>query len=162
MTTRAMTNLECVLRECDLGWVLDWFDSQEQALDGLRSTLEQAAVVYREQHHDDFVDEEELPAAYRRDSEKIRAFLQALVATRTPDMLVMVWRVLQGLDIHRVEMNYCSGEAFMLRIVLRSPADEEETYESNDVDDAALLRHFGITKMYGRPLLAGYYPLHLK
>ncbi len=80
-------------------------------------------------------------------------------------MLVMVWRILQGLTIRQVEMTYREQDTFELRVVLARPGDGEdslESYESHDINDAALLRHFGIATISGRPLFDNFFPLRFK
>src|SRR5206468_3553649 len=108
---------------------------------------------------------EALAAEYRRNPHKVRAFLQALGSVRSPDMLIMVWRVLQGMGIASVQLDYQSEEAFRLRIRLSSPHESQslEEYESDDIKDAAVLRHFGTTNgAGGRPVYSGFYALNLQ
>jgi len=77
-------------------------------------------------------------------------------------MLLMVWRILEGMEIGAVELSYAFQANFHLRIVLRNPFDgKEEVYDSDRIDDAALLRHFGITAINGKPVFDGFYPLRL-
>ncbi len=79
-----------------------------------------------------------------------------------PDMLVMVWRILQGLTIREVTMNYREQETFSLNVTLSrrgQEQDELETYRTKDINDAALLRHFGITMVNRQPLFDGFLPL---
>ena len=80
-------------------------------------------------------------------------------------MLLMVWRILQGLSIREVAMNYREHKDFSLSVTLARKGegqDELETYHTKDINDAALLRHFGITTMDGRPLFDGFFPLRKK
>jgi hypothetical protein len=109
---------------------------------------------------------ETLVAEAVKNLHKVRAFLQALAATRSPEMLVMVWRILQGLSIRQVDMSYREQEAFSLMVVLGRPGlgqdDLDEPYRSQDINDAALLRHFGITTVNGKPLFDGFFRLRKK
>jgi len=103
--------------------------------------------------------EENLLREYQRSPHKVRAFIQALTESDSPDMLLMAWRVLQGMEIERVELNYILSQRFAIRVTLRSPyGDEPEIYTSDDIDDAALIRHFGIMKMDEKPVFDGFYP----
>jgi hypothetical protein len=80
-------------------------------------------------------------------------------------MLLMVWRILQGLSIREVAMNYRELEAFSLSVTLALPGEEQdelETYSTHDINDAALLRNFGITTVDGRPLFDGFFPRRKK
>ena len=81
--------------------------------------------------------------------------------SKNPDMLLMVWRILQGLSIREVVMKYREQEAFNLTVTLARPGeqqDELETYRTDDINDATLLRNFGITTVDGRPLFDGFFP----
>jgi hypothetical protein len=108
---------------------------------------------------------EALEAEAARNPHKVRAFLQALATSSSEKMLVMVWRALQGLSIRGVTMNYQEGEPFSLVVTLARPGDGQdvlEEYRSEDVNDAALVRHFGITTISGRRVVDGFFPLRVK
>jgi len=50
---------------------------------------------------------------------------------------------------------------FQLKVGLTRPGDAEdelEEYSSDDINDAKLLRDFGITKIDERPLFDGFFP----
>ncbi len=58
-------------------------------------------------------------------------------------------------------MNYREQEEFNLSVTLARPGEDQvvsETYRTNDINDAALLRNFGITTVDGRPLFDGFFP----
>ena len=73
---------------------------------------------------------ETLSAEAERNPHKIRAFLQALGVSGNPDMLLMVWRILQGLSIREVAMNYREQEAFSLSVTLARPGEEQDELET--------------------------------
>ena len=94
--------------------------------------------------------------------QKVEAFLQALGTTRSPQMLVMVSRILAGASIQQVTMSYAAQQNFQLQVILATPYGETDSpYESTNINDAGLLRHFGIMTMNGQPLFDGFYALHL-
>ena len=75
-------------------------------------------------------------------------------------MLVMVWRLLQGAEVAEVELHYRLQKSFGLRVkVVSAEGEPEEVYESDDIDDAAVFRHFGILKMDDHPVFDGFYAL---
>ncbi len=75
----------------------------------------------------------------------------------------MVWRILQGLSIREVAMSYREQEAFNLVVTLALPeGNEQETYRTDNIHDAALLRHFGIFTINGHPLFDGFIPMRGK
>jgi hypothetical protein len=87
--------------------------------------------------------------------------MDTLLASR--EMKILIWRLLLGADIERVDLKYKAGEGLSLRIVLIAPydieGDEKETYETTKTSDYRVLRHFGFTEVEGRFELQGYYAL---
>jgi hypothetical protein len=161
MTTESPAILERLLRANDLGWMIDMYTPRELAVPFLLEKLANVANAYRSRFHDEIsFDPETLEAESRLNPHKILAFLQALGASRNPDMLVMVWRILQGLSIHEVTLDYREMENFSLRVTLsRGEGSEPEAYVSGDIRDARLLRYFGVASVSGQPLFDGFYPL---
>jgi hypothetical protein len=94
---------------------------------------------------------------------KVKGFFQALGGARSPDMLLMAWRIIQGMEIKDVRITYLRQEAFEASVVLESPYGEEDPhYKSSNIQDFGLFRHIGILEISGRPVFDGFYPLRLK
>jgi hypothetical protein len=162
MNAESPAILERLLRDNDLGWMIDMYTPREHAVPSLLAQLTRLTAEFgRRFGHEVSFDPETLQNEGERNPHKVRAFLQALGASSNPEMLLMVWRILQGLSIREVAMHYREQEAFSLRVTLARPGDEQdelETYQTNDINDAALLRNFGITTVDGRPLFHGFFP----
>jgi len=158
--------LETLLRTNGLGWMIDMYAPKDQAIPAYLDLLTRLAAEYRSRCGVavSFAPED-LQAEAERNPHKVQAFLQLLRPNRSPAMLVMVWRVLQGLSIRAVDMNYRERDIFRLSFMLARPGDsgqdQLETYESTDISDAALVRHLGMTKVGGKPLFDGFYALRL-
>jgi hypothetical protein len=156
--------LERLLRANDLGGVLDAYaPSPDRLLDYLLECLDKVTAQYhaRVGGSTSFAPEA-LEAEWSRNPHKIRAFLQATRMTKSPEMLVMVWRILQGLSIQEVKMKYYERKSFELVVVLAEPGSQQntsETYQSTDIFDTRLLRHFGMSTAVGRPIFNGFFPL---
>ena len=164
MTAEQPHDLEQLIRMCDEGWIIDCFSPKDEAIQRLRQALEAATAEANQRGLSIDFTEESLIASHEKYSAQVEAFLQALGTTRNPVMLVMVWRILQGWKILRVSMRYDENQAvFGLEVVLaNSPYDtQEEIYESTDIGDAALLRHFGVMTMDNKPIFDGFYALKL-
>ena len=166
MTSESPAILERLLRDNDLGWMIDMYAPRERAVPFLLEELDGLTDEFQKRfRHEVSFAPETLKAEAERNPHKVRAFLQALGVSRNPDMLLMVWRILQGLSIREVVMNYREQEAFSLSVTLArrgEKQDELETYRTNDINDAALLRHLGITTVDRRPLFDGFLPLRKK
>jgi hypothetical protein len=163
MTPDSPAVLEQFLRGSDLGWMIDMYAPRDGAIPFFIDQLTRLTAEFENRfHYKVSFAPEQLRAEAVRNPHKIRAFLQALAATGNMDMLLMVWRIQQGLSIRQVEMNYIELRTFSLVVTLAAPGqdpDELETYSSDNIRDAALIRHFGITTSDGRPLFEGFFPL---
>ena len=165
MSTVAPDAFESMIREAGEGHLIDWHAPRAEALACLRDCLrladERAAQrlgVRAPQLTPDRLEEE-----HRRNPHKVRAFLQVLKSA-SPEMLVMVWRILQGMAVAGMELEYqADASRFRLCVRLSPPhqPDQLEEYESTDINDAVVLRHLGILKMDDRPVFDGFYALNL-
>jgi hypothetical protein len=154
-------DLEQLIRACQGDWMLDFLTQREEAIAGLRNALRAASEEAARMGFPFRLNEASLLAEYRTHAIQVQAFIQALGAAGTPGMLVMVWRVLQGMAIAGVSLEYTLNESFRLRVVLVSPygGEEREEYTSDSVNDAALLRHFGTMTIDDKPVFDGFYAL---
>src|SRR5438874_7901510 len=89
--------LEHLLKDNDLEWTLELFSSREQAITSLLRSLESASQESRRRFGESApqFSEAHLAGEAYRNPHKVRAFLQALSVSRSQEMLVMVWRILQ-------------------------------------------------------------------
>lgn len=155
-------NLEQLIRAAGEDWLIDWYAPNDQALPYLQELLLKANARLQQRPHapGDAIDEDSLVRGYEQSPHKIKAFLQAMGETDSPDMLVMAWKLIQGAEIAAAELHYQLQHTFTLRVQLVSPEDgTTDEYESQNIDDAAIFRHFGILKMGNRPVFDGFYAL---
>ena len=166
MTPESPAILERLLRDNDLGWMIDRYEPRERAVAVLLEQLARLTADFRTRFGNEVsFAPETLQAEAERNPHRIRAFLQSLGVSGNPNMQLMVWRIIQGLSIREVAMHYREQEAFSLTVTLARRGegpDELESYSTNDINDAALLRHFGITTVDKRPLFDGFFPLRKK
>ena len=79
---------------------------------------------------------------------------------RTPEMLLMTWRIIQGMEIKSIQFSYQRQFSFHVQVDLESPYGEaDETYNSSNINDFALFRHIGILQIGNLPVFDGFYPL---
>lgn len=164
MSVDSTTGLEQLLRACGLAWMIDSHAPPEEAIPYLLRLLDAASHESRKRFGSDGprFSEEVLAAEYERNPHKVQAFLQRLASVKSPQILVMIWRILQGMQIESINLQYRREESFCLRVVLSSPYEAKtENYESEDISDAAVLRHLGISKVNDQPVFDGFYPLRL-
>lgn len=164
MTRTIPVTLEDVIRQSGEGWMIDLFSPPDEALHHIRKVLEKTEQCARHRLRGDApsFSDESLVAEYENNPRKVRGFIQALGGSSTPEMLLMVWRVLQGMEIKNVAFTYERQQASEMQVTLESPyGDPEEVFTSNDIQDFALFRHVGIHTIDGRPVLSGFFPLNL-
>jgi hypothetical protein len=131
MTPESPAILERLLRDNDLGWMIDMYSPRERALPFLLERLAELMVESRNRYdYEMALTPETLSAQAERNPHKIRAFLQALGVSGNSDMLLMVWRILQGLSIREVRMYYREQEEFSLVVTLARPGEDREELET--------------------------------
>jgi hypothetical protein len=165
MSATVASPLEQTIRQAGEGWLLDDFTPRSEALDHLRRVLEDVHRRAQERLGAGAPDlrEAALVEEFRRHPSQVRGFFQALAGTRTPDMLLMVWRIIQGMEIKNVQLSYQRKRLFRVQVILESPYGEEDApYESDRIQDFALFRHVGIMEMDNAPILDGFYPLRVR
>jgi hypothetical protein len=166
MSDIASDPFEKLIRDAGQGWLIDWHAPKEQALPNLRKILAVADDRGKERLGGNApkLTPETLIAEYQRNPHKVKGFLQIIGSVHTPDFLVMVWRILQGMNIGGLMVAYQSEKSFRMEVRLKSPyeAAEDEVYHSEDIDDAVVLRHLGMMKMDNQPIFDGFYPLNVE
>ena len=111
--------LEALLRSNGLGWMIDMYAPKEQAIPAYADLLDRVAAEYRLRCGAAVpFSPEALKAEAERNPHKVQAFLQLLRPSRSPAMLVMVWRVLQGFGIRAMSMDYRELDSFRLSFTL--------------------------------------------
>ncbi len=165
MTRPATQTLEEAIRHAGEGWLIDFPGPPAEALNRIGRLL--AEVHRRGQErlggNAPGLTEAALVAEYNRAPLKVKGFFQVLGGTPTPDMLLMAWRIIQGMQIKDIQLSYSLQENFRVRVILESPYGEVDApYESELIQDFTLFRHFGIMEIGGRPAFDGFYALKIK
>ncbi len=158
-------SLEETIRRSGEGWLLDWPAPNEKPMDRIRRMLRDVDTLAKQRLGPSapHISEATLVAEYQRNPRRIRGFFQALGGTRTPEMLLMVWRIIQGMEIKDVRISYRRQETFEAAVILESPYGEEDApYISSDINDFSLFRHIGVLEISGRPVFDGFYALSLR
>ena len=159
-------SFERVIRDSGEGWLIDMFAPSHEAIPHLVNTVERASAYGRKrlQGNAPNISVDAIVTEHENNPLRARAVIQVLGATATPAMLVMAWRIMQGMEVHEVDMSHRRLETFNLRVVLRAQYEdgELEVYESNEINDFKMLRHIGISSVNGKPMLDGFYALRSK
>ena len=165
MSTNTPTDLEGAIRQSGEGWLIDWFAPPSEAMIHIRRTLAEVDQRAKERLSGNAPEltESALLAAYRRNPLRVKGFFQILGASCTPDILVMAWRIIQGMEVKRVDLEYHRQSSFQMQIVLESPyGEEDQPYLSSDINDFKIFRHIGIMQIGTAPVFDGFYPLRVR
>ena len=154
--------IEEAFKNTDCEWILD--DSATSAADRGKLLIAVAAEI------DEFCDEYEKRFAERPDPfdllaenrDKGAAFFEMFSGPPlSVDMRILIWRILRGLEIRTIELNYDKREKkFAARIVIGTRDGDDEVYRSDHPWDFTLLRHLGMLTIDGRLVLDGYFAMN--
>jgi len=161
--TQPMTLAEAI-QHAGEGWLIDAFSSTSEAGCHFGGSLAAINERGRSRLGDNApsLTEAAVLEEYSRNPQRVRAFFQALGKTRSPDMLLMVWRIIQGMEIKEITLSYHRQKDFQVNVILESPAgDVDAPYVSSNIRDFALIRHFGIMKVNENPIFDGFYALRV-
>ena len=164
-STISPSTLEETIRQSGEGWLLDSFPQQENEMERIRRTLDAVSRLAKNRLGGAAPDisERAIIEEFRRNPHRVRGFFQALGGTRTPEMLLMVWRIMQGMEIKNLQVSYRRQQEFAMTVVLESPYGvEDDHYTSNNINDFTLFRHIGVLEISGRPVLDGFYALRVR
>jgi len=165
MSSPSPSSLEEAIRDAGESWIIHWFSPPSEAIDHLRQVLAEINELGRQRLRSGSpnLSETSIVREYGRNPQRIKGFFQALGGTRTSEMLLMAWRIIQGMEIRDVQLSYRRRHSFSVRVVLESPYGEEDPpYESTNIQDFALFRHFGILEIDRGPVFDGFYPLRVR
>jgi len=164
MTSSLIDKLEQAIRGSGEEWLIDSFAPPSEAMNRIRKAISELDSLAKQRLGKNSPDlsENAIVEEYTRNPTKIRAFFQALGSTHNPEMLLMVFRIIRGMEIDNVQISYEKKKAFNMQVELLSPYGEpSESYNSQNINDFALLRHFGILTIDEKPVLDGFYSLRL-
>jgi hypothetical protein len=132
-----------------------WEDNAGKALEGMRRTLGR----FIREYHQRFPTEAK-PDPFRLvdvNPDKAAAFFQPDTFDLSTEMQIMLWKVLSGSEIVRVELTYALDSDLHLRVTLGSPSGKKDKFEGRGPSDYLVVRHFGSFIQDGRLRLDGYY-----
>jgi hypothetical protein len=163
MNTLKAHSLEDVIRQAGEGWLIDRYTPPSEAMNAIRQALREVGILARGlANAAPDLSEDAIIAEFQRRPLPLRGFFQAFAGTRTPEMILMAWRIIQGWKIKRVTLDYKVCDTFKLSVVIESPEGvEDPPYETTNINDFTLFRHVGILVASGRPVFDGFYPLRV-
>jgi hypothetical protein len=164
--TMADTDLISLIRESGEDWLLRVERTEDLSVAHVRRGLDAAYTAYREkfsnlQPGEPQFDDDAVCAEAVANPHRVRALLQALGAS-SPLMVALVWRVVQGDTILRIDMRYEHEKRFELRVSIENRVTARTAdFAFDRIEDATFLRHLGIMRDGNEPIFDGYYALNI-
>jgi len=93
------------------------------------------------------------------DPEELRPFVQTFAAAMTPNMRALAYLMLRGARLVALRFEYRFQESSFLEARVDLGGPEPLVLSSEEFWDAEVLRHLGLLKVSGRPVMEGYYAL---
>ena len=154
------TEINELLQARNFDWAIKAFHPSDQATRHFAEQLDALKLFMEQRRLGECVPTiASLQSLGKTNSYKLDAFLEALVSLRTSEMIAAAWRIIQGMQVEKIEMQFEYGKSFALRISLLSPYGENENYSTNDIDDMNFLRHLIKSKSDNRPIINGFFAL---
>jgi hypothetical protein len=154
MNTSMPVRLKQALEDSGNAWLLGyWGNDADAMLERAAEDLEAFLLEYERR----FGERPDPFAFLQKDRLKAKAFFQLDALQASVEMKIMIWRILLGCDIVRVEFRYTQASVMELTATLKTPYEEEEIYRTTQSRDFRVLRHFGATEDNGHLVLQGYY-----
>jgi hypothetical protein len=91
------------------------------------------------------------------DVTRFKPLVQTFAAPMTTPMRTMVFCVLDGAQIKGIRFEYRFKAKAVLDVEVQFDSGEAATFSSDDLWDAEVLRHFGLMKLSGKPVVDGYF-----
>lgn len=147
--------VEDALRESGHGWVLDyWGNDQDKHVQGIAAKIEEFAAAYEKE----FGETPDPFQLLKVNPTKGAAFFQITTFSVSLRMRIMIWRILQGCRITKVDFKYEFDTPTHLAVTLETPdRNTDGPYVGSHPYDFRVLRSFGIVGVNDELVLDGYY-----
>jgi hypothetical protein len=152
-------NVQKAIEDAGEAWLFNfWSENRSEHLEGIRKQIQEFVEEYERR----FGERPDPFALFESDLPKAKAFFQNDTFMVSSEMKIMIWRVLVGCEILRVEFVYEISKEPSLVIRLRTPEGAEELHHGVGAWDFKVLRHFGAAVRSGCMVpsglvLQGYY-----
>ena len=147
--TDDLNDLETILSDSGAGWLLE--TDRDERLAAIGSDIREVQAELGK-----------LPAsarvgALRLTAPEMKPFIQCFAVPMTNRIRAMVYCLLDGAELVELQFAYKRKRSVRLHAVVELADGHMEPFESHDLWDAEVLRHFGLMKMGDRPVIHGYY-----
>ncbi len=155
MDERALRDL---FAQCDVGWVFEG-EGDESASERARQIVGQMSALT--QKYEEKVGSDLPETVERRILSDVVRFKPLVQSFASPDMTsemrTMIFCLLNGGQVRAIKFEYKLKQRAHLEVEIVTGAGKAIHFESDELWDAEVLRHFGLAKLSGSPFIDGYY-----
>ena len=153
MTDSRSQKLNELFNEADVGWVF----SQEpestakrilQEMDEMHSVLNERQFIPIKSS---------ILEQISLSSQGYKPLIQSFASPMSAEIRAMVYCILNGGEIISLECRYKRKSSSYVKVELEMPSGESLLFKSKEFWDFEALRHFGMMKVGGKPILDGYF-----
>jgi hypothetical protein len=154
-----------IFNSSNVGWIFSHCDSnQHDAIaQNIFREMQEVELLYSERFKKTFKPSifEEIQA----NIDNMKAFTQTFAVPISVEMRLMAFCLVKGAEILTLTLEYERLKKVTLTIklllnlgdTLRSDYETVQTFTSNELWDLEMLKHVGLIKRGGQPLISGYY-----
>lgn len=153
MSTKDIDAISDLFARSGVGWLFDT-DREQRVAQVVKETHEVAEELERR-----FGRAPNPPLLSQMAAEPValKPLIQAFAVPMTTAMRAMVYCILTGASVRHISYEYEYRRRSRLVVIVEFDSGEASTFESDDLWDAEVLRHFGFMKLGGEPVVDGYY-----
>ena len=141
-----------VLAKADVAWILG------------QSPHECHERVLKEMREVDSIMKQRFTTTYKpvadailSDPQRLTPLVQTFASPMTAPIRAMVYCVLEGAQVDEVTFRYIHKQQSQLEVTVSFNTGASARFQSSELWDAEALRHFGLMKASGKPVIDGYY-----
>lgn len=153
MSAQRISQLTALLQGAGAGWILD--EEPEARAQQILNEIDAVEQCY----HRTFGRTLDPPLWEQLCTEArgLKPLIQSFASPMTTPIRTMIYCVLDGASIKSLRYVYDAEQKSELAVEIEYPSGERATFTSDDLWDAEVLRHLGLMKASGRPVVDGYY-----
>jgi hypothetical protein len=154
-----LARIEDAFNRTDCAWVLDYPEPTDSGREKLLIAVAKEIDEFRQSYHERFGDWPDPFQLVTDNREKATAFFEIFSGPPlSTNMRVLIWRLLEGLEIRTINWQYeKKRQFFCAKFVIGRRGGDDEVYETEHPWDFTVLRHLGMLTVSGALVLDGYY-----
>jgi hypothetical protein len=153
-----LARIEDAFNKTDCAWILNYPEHTNSGPEKLLIAVAKEIDEFRQEYHERFGDWPDPFRLVADNRDKATAFFEIFSGPPlSTDMRVLIWRLLEGLEIRAIDLQYEKRRLFRAKFVIGRRGGDDEVYETVHPWDFTVMRHFRMFMVSGALVLDGYY-----